>query len=75
MREEVARADTKSSTHPVSEDALSVLVPMLEEIAEWDSTRIRALFDAHGFVLQDWQKVRTDSLTIRESAAAPPLAN
>ena len=59
----------------LSEDALSVLVPMLEEIAEWDSTRIRALFDAHGFVLQDWQKVRTDSLTIRESAAAPPLAN
>ena len=59
----------------LSEDALSVLVPMLEEIAEWDSTKIRALFDAHGFVLQDWQKVRTDSLTIRDSAAAPPLAN
>src|SRR5216683_2947617 len=59
----------------LSEDALSVLVPMMEEIAGWDSTMIRAMFESHGFVLQDWEKVRTDSLTIRESATAPPLAN
>jgi 2-hydroxy-3-keto-5-methylthiopentenyl-1-phosphate phosphatase len=59
----------------LSDDALSVLVPMLEEIAAWDSTKIRALYESHGFVLQDWQKVRTDSLTIRESVGAPPIAN
>ena len=48
----------------LSDDALSVLVPILEEVAGWDSPRIRSLFAAHGFVLQDWSKVRTDSLTI-----------
>lgn len=57
----------------LSEDALSVLVPILEEIAGWDSAKIRGLFDLHGFVLQDWEKVRTDSLTIRETGAASPM--
>jgi predicted HAD superfamily phosphohydrolase len=59
----------------LSDDALSVLVPMMEEIAGWDSTKIRALFETHGFVLQDWAKVRTDSLTIRETVALPHTAN
>jgi predicted HAD superfamily phosphohydrolase len=54
----------------LSEDALSVLVPILEDIAGWDSVRIRALFEAHGFVLQEWDKVRTDSLTISKTARA-----
>ena len=48
----------------LSDDALSVLVPILEEIAGWDSIRIRTLFEAHGLMLQEWDKVRTDSLTI-----------
>ncbi len=53
----------------LSEDALSVLVPVLEDIVGWDQTQIRAFFESHGFVLHDWDKVRTDSLTIRRSAA------
>jgi predicted HAD superfamily phosphohydrolase len=55
----------------LSEDALSVLVPILEEIAGWDSIRIRALFELHGLVLQEWDKVRTDTLTI---SSAEPVA-
>ena len=61
----------------VSDDALSVLVPVLEEIAGYDTPEIRALFDRHGFVIQEWEKVRTDWLTVREHAAAehdPPMA-
>lgn len=54
----------------LSDDGLSVLIPILEEIAGWDGPRIRALFAAHGLVLQDWDKIRTDALTIRGSAAA-----
>ena len=54
----------------LSDDALSLLVPILEDIVGWDSARIRALFEAHGFVLQEWDKVRTDSLTIGRSATA-----
>ena len=49
-----------------------MLVPVLEEIAGWDSIRIRAFFEQHGLVLQEWDKVRTDSLTI--SSAAPAAA-
>ncbi len=48
----------------LSEDALSVLVPILEEILGWQSSRIRALFEAHGFTVQEWDKVKTDWLTI-----------
>jgi HAD superfamily phosphoserine phosphatase-like hydrolase len=55
----------------LSEDGLSVLIPILEEIAGWDSAKIRGLFATHGFVLQDWDKIRTDSLTIRDTAPAP----
>jgi HAD superfamily phosphoserine phosphatase-like hydrolase len=57
----------------LSDNALSVLVPILEDIVGWDSTRIRELFEAHGLVLQEWDKIRTDSLTIRE-ATAPVVA-
>src|SRR5438445_12715058 len=34
---------------------------------------IHALFEARGLVLQEWDKVQTDLLTIRETDAAPPL--
>ena len=54
----------------LSDDALCVLVPILEEIVGWDPQRIRALFGSYGFVLQEWEKVRTDSLTIRGTEAA-----
>lgn len=54
----------------LSDDALSVLVPILEDIVGWDSTRIRAFFEGHGFVLREWDKVRTDSLTIGPAATA-----
>lgn len=55
----------------LSEDALSVLIPILEEIHGWDSIRIRALFEAHGLMLQEWDKVRTDSLTISSARPHP----
>jgi predicted HAD superfamily phosphohydrolase len=53
----------------LSEDAVSVLIPILEEIAGWDSLRIRAFFEMHGLLLQDWEKTRTDTLTICSAAA------
>jgi HAD superfamily phosphoserine phosphatase-like hydrolase len=57
----------------LSDDGLSVLIPILEEIAGWDGPRIRALFAAYGLVLQDWDKIRTDALIIR-GAVIPPHA-
>ncbi len=52
----------------LSDDALSVLVPILEEIVGLgDAVRIRSLFEGQGLIIQEWDKVRTDRLTIRES--------
>jgi len=52
----------------LSDDALCVLVPILEEIAGYDPGRIRTVFESQGFVLQEWGKTRTDSLTIAANA-------
>jgi phosphoserine phosphatase len=49
----------------LSDDVLSVLVPVLEDIVRLDAGEIRAFFGSHGFVLQEWDKARTDSLIIR----------
>lgn len=54
----------------ISDDALSVLVPILEEIAAWAPSQIRALFESHGLVIQEWDRVRTDWLTFRDGAEA-----
>jgi len=51
----------------VSDDALSVLIPVLEEIAGYTPAQIRELFEARGFVIHEWDRVRTDWLTIRDS--------
>ena len=48
----------------LSDDALSVLIPVLEELAGWDSTLIRRFFEANGFALHAWDKVQTDTLKI-----------
>jgi predicted HAD superfamily phosphohydrolase len=54
----------------LSDDALSVLVPILEDIVGSDALSVRALFERHGLQIQEWGKVRTDFLTIRETPSA-----
>lgn len=44
----------------ISDNALSVLVPILEEVLHWNAAQIRALFTSHGMALQDWDKIHTD---------------
>jgi 2-hydroxy-3-keto-5-methylthiopentenyl-1-phosphate phosphatase len=53
----------------ISDDALSVMIPILEEIAGWDAARIRSLFEALGLTIQEWDRVRADWLTIAPSPA------
>jgi HAD superfamily phosphoserine phosphatase-like hydrolase len=57
----------------LSDDALSVLVPILEDIVGWDRLRIRSFFESHGFALREWDKVQTDSLTICPAANVPAV--
>ena len=48
----------------LSDDALSVLVPVLEDRLGWNTAKIRAYFDAQGFALREWDKIRTDTITL-----------
>jgi 2-hydroxy-3-keto-5-methylthiopentenyl-1-phosphate phosphatase len=50
----------------LSDDASSVLVPMLEDLFDWGPGRIRAFFESRGLALQEWEKVRTDLITVSE---------
>ena len=53
----------------LSDNALAVLVPILEQISGWQRPRIRQLFEAYGFLIQDWDRVQTDWITLRPSGA------
>ena len=52
----------------LSDDTLSVLVPVLEEIGGYEPSEIRALFEKRGLLIQEWDRVRTDWLTIRDGS-------
>jgi 2-hydroxy-3-keto-5-methylthiopentenyl-1-phosphate phosphatase len=58
----------------LSTSALAVLAPILEDIAGWERLRIREFFESYGIMIQEWDRVRTDWLTLRsiepETAAA-----
>jgi HAD superfamily phosphoserine phosphatase-like hydrolase len=49
----------------LSTSALAVLAPILEDIAGWNRLRIRAFFESYGVMIQEWDRVRTDWLTLR----------
>ena len=58
----------------LSEDALSLLIPILEEIAGWDTARIRSFFEGQGLLIQEWDRVRADWLTISSSQSSESMA-
>jgi HAD superfamily phosphoserine phosphatase-like hydrolase len=66
----IAVSESRHVTHiakrtVLSDSALSVLAPILEEIAGWQRLRIRDFFESHGWLIQEWDRVRTDWLTLR----------
>ena len=64
----VAVSETKSIARiakrtVLSDNALSVLIPILEETLGWSAIQIRDLFVSCGVAIHDWDKTRTDWLT------------
>jgi HAD superfamily phosphoserine phosphatase-like hydrolase len=64
----IAVSETKSigriaNRTVLSNGAIGVLIPILEDVLKWDSQQIRELFALHGLALQDWDKVHTDWIT------------
>lgn len=52
----------------LSDDALSILIPILEDILNWSGARIRSFMEHHGLILQEWEKVQTDTVAIVRAA-------
>ncbi len=46
---------------------MSVLIPVLEEVLRWDSMKIRRFFATRGLTVREWDKMRTDMLTIGDA--------
>ena len=49
----------------LSDDAFSVVVPILDQVLRWSSGDIRTLFESHGLSLKEWAKARTDRVTVQ----------
>jgi HAD superfamily phosphoserine phosphatase-like hydrolase len=54
----------------LGDDALGVLVPILEDVVGLERPAIRECFARHGVVIQEWDRVRTDRLTLQAAAPA-----
>jgi hydroxymethylpyrimidine pyrophosphatase-like HAD family hydrolase len=52
----------------LSANAMSVLVPVLERVMNSNSGEIRRFFGSYGLALLEWDRMRTDVLTIQDSA-------
>jgi 2-hydroxy-3-keto-5-methylthiopentenyl-1-phosphate phosphatase len=66
----IAVSETKQVAHVakrtvLGNNALVVLVPILENIGGWSRPRIREFLESYGFLIQEWDSVRTDWLTLR----------
>ena len=49
----------------LSDSAFSILIPILGRIVSWRSTEIRALFESYQLTVHEWEKARTDRVTLR----------
>lgn len=55
----------------LSDNALSIVVPVLDQVLGWRPARIRSVIESKGLLLRDWQKARTDRVTIVDPPNAP----
>jgi phosphoserine phosphatase len=55
----------------ISDNAFSVMIPILERIVGWRSGEIRELFESYALRLHGWEKARTDRVTIVGASAIP----
>jgi HAD superfamily phosphoserine phosphatase-like hydrolase len=60
----------------LSDSALTVLIPILEDILKWHSAQIRDFFESYSLAVQEWDKARTDRVAlqpcIRSAGAEKP---
>jgi len=50
----------------LSDNAFSIMVPILDQLLHWRTGDIRTLFESNGLTLNEWEKERTDRVMISE---------
>ena len=58
----------------LSDDAFSVMVPILEQVLGLGLTEIRTLFETNGLALHAWEKARTDRVVVGGALVPPAVA-
>jgi HAD superfamily phosphoserine phosphatase-like hydrolase len=53
----------------LSDNAFSIMLPILDELLRWKTGDIRELFESYGLTLNQWDKDRTDRVKIGELLA------
>jgi 2-hydroxy-3-keto-5-methylthiopentenyl-1-phosphate phosphatase len=56
----------------LGDNANVVLVPILENIVGWQRPQIRDFLKSYGFLIQEWDRTRTDWLTLRPMNVSAP---
>jgi 2-hydroxy-3-keto-5-methylthiopentenyl-1-phosphate phosphatase len=56
----------------LGDNANVVLVPILENIVGWQRPQIRDFLKSYGFLIQEWDRTRTDWLTLRPMNTSVP---
>lgn len=52
----------------LSDNAFSIMAPILDQVLHWRTGEIRELFEFYGMTLDEWEKGRTDRLRIGKTA-------
>ena len=55
----------------LSDNAFSIMVPILDELLRWRTGEIRELFESYGLTLDEWERERTDRVKIGEILSLP----
>jgi HAD superfamily phosphoserine phosphatase-like hydrolase len=55
----------------LTDNAFGILVPVLDQIVGWPAAEIRAMFESYRLTLREWDRARTDRVTIRDAALLP----
>jgi phosphoserine phosphatase len=66
----IAVSETKHVTQTakrtvLGSNALATLAPILEKIVGWRRPQLREFFESYGFLIQGWDRMQTDWLTLR----------
>ncbi len=55
----------------LSDNAFSIMIPVLDQLLGWSRSAIRALFERNGLTLEEWERARTDHVRIGTRAQEP----